>query len=62
MRRFSGDVLLNSVGFDALGADLDALHAFSGLDPHLLEIRKPGLLGLVLGMGHVMPGLWPFAA
>lgn len=48
-------VFLDPVRFDALGADLDALDALGCFYAHLLEIRQPGLLGFVLGMGNLVP-------
>ena len=50
----SGCVFLDLVGFDALGAYLHTLDTLGSLYPYLLEIRKPGLLGLVLGVRHVV--------
>jgi hypothetical protein len=54
-------VLGDPVRFDALGADPDPLHTLSRVDPNLLEVGKPGLAGLVLGMGDIMPCLRAFS-
>jgi hypothetical protein len=55
-------VFFNLVCLDALRADLDAFHALGCFNADLLEIRKPDLLGLVLSMGNVVPGLRAFPA
>ena len=47
-------MFLDLVGLDALCACLHALDALGGLYPYLLKVRKPDLLGLILGMGNVM--------
>jgi hypothetical protein len=53
----SGSVFLDLIGFYALCAYPYALNALGSLYPHLLEIWKPDLLGLVLSMGNIMPCL-----
>ncbi len=58
----SGRVFFNLVRLDALGADLDALHALGCFNTDLLEIRKPDFFGLVLGMGNIVSRLRALSA
>jgi len=61
VRPLSGGVFLDLIGFYALCAYPYALNALGCLYPHLLEIWKPDLLGLVLCMGNIMPRLSTFS-
>jgi hypothetical protein len=61
VRLLSGSVLLDLIGLYALCAYPYALNALGSVYPHLLEIGKPDLLGLVLCMGNIMTCLRTFS-